>query len=286
MVNMKITKTTTILMIVSLVGLGVLYSPNFVSAAPQSLPITLSPTLDDDPHINNSTDAPTLSMSGVELQTPLNATTTNNDDAATMENVYGYTWRVVMPDICEGAQITGIRIATNTSASTESSVSGILLAVYGTQDFTVYDQYTITEGEDGQNWLPPLYSMSTPVVTRGIGDDTYFPANLGVAGALDATWDITGYTPGDPLGVYIQHWLGGTTVAQTAIETAELLYDDAGCGSPTDDEDEPGDASPTSNGSVSTLANTGTPRGLLLAVISLTLLMGSVGFATSIRSKI
>lgn len=166
----------------------------------------------DDPHFNSDISSPTAAGTGVSLQLPLNSTTTPLDDASVMSGMpNGYTWRLAVPELCSGAQLTSLRIVTNTTAVDEEPTSGLLLGLYSSNNLTMLGSYSINggNGEDGQTWIPALFGTDAFGIDRGtngsFGPNLTFPANLGMAGTLDGTWDISGITPGEPIGIYIQH---------------------------------------------------------------------------------
>ncbi|MBP6880355.1 LPXTG cell wall anchor domain-containing protein [Candidatus Saccharibacteria bacterium] len=214
----------SILLIFSISGIN-------VSAATQTLQLNTT-TANDDIHIADESSQ-LVSELGVVITDPSNNIATNLDDRSSAEPPAGYSWRADLSSLCTGAQIQNIRLTTNTIAQNEAAVGGVFLGLYNTNDLVLLNNYTIATGEDGNTWLPVAFGQSSfATVDRGLGDGVnFFPASLGYAGRLDATWDITGYNQ-DDIGIYIQQWIGGqTTTAQTTIETAELTYDDAGCAS-------------------------------------------------------
>lgn len=208
-----------------------------VHAATQTVSLTTT-AASDDPHINGDVGSPTVSSLGVNVQNPLNNTTTPLDDASVMVNPHGYTWRLSVPNLCSGAELLSLRLISQTSAENEESTSGLFLVPYRTSNLTMLDSYTINggNGEDSNTWVPAIFGYSAPGIDRGtggvIGPFTTFPANAGMQGTLDGTWNISGHPVNEPIGVYVQHWMeGDTTTAQTTIESATLTYDDSGCNS-------------------------------------------------------
>lgn len=192
------------------------------SASTKSVPLT-TVVASDDPMI----DGTLVSATGVNLTVPLDTVTTRQDSS---DGAYGYTWRVALPIVCTGAKLLNIRVATNTTAQNEEVTGGILLALYSGNDLAANNQYIVNHGEDGLSWMPALFGFNTYVIDRGLGDGVNtFPAGLGYAGPIDGTWDISGYNSGDPLGIYVQQWIAGTTVAQTTIQSITLTYDDTDC---------------------------------------------------------
>ncbi len=213
-----------------LCGTGMLVAAAPTHAASQT--IQLNTTIaNDDPYITaggiRATDT------GVELKEPLNTTTTQSDslDSNNTPGPWVYTWHITMPTLCNGAQIQSMRLITDTQTQNETPLSGLFLALYGGSDSLVFrSNYTINDGkgEDLDTWWAAPFA--TPAIDRGIGDNGEFPAALGLAGQLDATWDLSTYIPGDTLGIYVQHWFNGsTTIAQTTIQSVQLTYDDANC---------------------------------------------------------
>lgn len=91
-----------------------------VSASTKTVELSTTPAL-DDPTFDGSTKTSDL---GVAITAPLNSTTTLVDSMATANSPKGYTWRVTIPDLCDGAQITGLRVKTNSHAENESPNSG------------------------------------------------------------------------------------------------------------------------------------------------------------------
>lgn len=205
------------------VGMFMVLPAQRASAAIQSVPLTTVPAL-DDPAINGST----MSSLGVQMVSPLNVTTTQQDTGGGAPR--GYTWRLTFPSVCNGADLQNIRIVTNTTAQNEAPLGGAFLGIYGGNDLAFRSGYTVNVGEDSNTWAPVLFGLPSPLIDRGLGDgNTTFPANAGYSGALDGTWDISNYVTGEPLGIYIQQWVGGTTEEQTTIQSVVLTYDDSGC---------------------------------------------------------
>ena len=254
-----------------LVILGVIntiYIP-VVRAQSQSaeLPLTVS---SDDPHINSDVNSSTITGLGVATPGGNTVSGTPRDDASLITGPNAYTWRVDLSGICTGAQLKSLKIVTQSDTTDEEPTSGIFLGVYGTSNLTMFDSYSINGGmgEDSNPWISPMFGTPGPVVDRGktgtTGPFTTFPADLGMEGELNATWDLTNVNRQEPLGIYIQHWLSGDlTTAQTTIESITLSYDDAGCATtPT--------IAPSQ--SLSTLAATGQnqlPIFLLVALLTL-----------------
>jgi len=171
------------------------------------------------------------------LQSPLNDTTTQINDASLMDNSpRGYTWRLEIPELCSGAELLSLRIVTETTAEDEEPTTGVILTPYRVNNLTMFDEYIINggNGEDTNTWVPALFAEDSPAIDRGasgsFGPNPTFPADLGMNGTLDGTWDISGYPADQGLGVYVQHWMAGdTATAQTTIQSATLTYDDSGC---------------------------------------------------------
>ncbi len=208
-------------------------SPAPVQAASQS--ITVNPfAASDDPltRLNDNSVVPASSQ-GLQLLPPLN-------DASTDFSSYtggapdGFTFRVTIPPLCEGAMITGLRIRTDTTADNSGPGGGILLGAYRGSDLTVIEDYIINNGygEDANTWLQALSGNPAPIISRGneLGSIIY-PADLGIEGMLDGTWDISGAQPGDQIGILIEHlfFAAGTDTVQTIISAVDIIYDDAGC---------------------------------------------------------
>jgi len=213
-----------------LYGGYMLVAPAHAHAASQT--IQLNTTIaNDDPFITAGDIR--VTDTGVELKEPFNTTNTQSDslDSNNTSGPWGYTWHITMPTLCSGAQIQSMRLITDTQTQNETPLSGVFLALYGGSDNLVFrSNYTINngKGEDLDTWFPAPFA--TPAIDRGIGDNGEFPAALGLAGQLDATWDLSAYTAGDTLGIYLQHWFNGsTTIAQTTIQSVQLTYDDANC---------------------------------------------------------
>ncbi|MBP9738505.1 LPXTG cell wall anchor domain-containing protein [Candidatus Saccharibacteria bacterium] len=255
--------------------------PATAYAATQTV-VVPTQAVSDDPHINSDVLSPMVSAMGVNLQAPLNNTTTPLDDASLMPAPSGYTWRLVVPEMCEGAQLESLRIVTSTLAVDEEPTTGLFLGLYGSNNLTMLSSYSVNSGngEDGNSWVPSLFSTDAPVIDRGttgsFGPATTFPANLGMAGTLDGTWDISGYTPGEPLGVYIQHWLSGDlTTAQTTIESVTLTYDDAGCASSVSGGSESSDAAQAGLAATGDNTSTSTIVAVALLISSFVLILGN-----------
>lgn len=206
------------------------------SAATQSVVVPTT-AASDNPHINNDITSPDIRSTGVMTPGSNTAASTPLDDASSMGgSPNGYTWRFDLSGICSGAQLQTLRVVTSTiTDTTPEPTSGVFLGVYGSEDLTMLNTYTINGGlgEDSNTWVQSLFSFEAAVIDRGtsgtVGPTTTFPADAGLAGQLDATWSLTGLDSGDTLGLYVQHWLAGNTTAQTAIQSVELTYDDAGC---------------------------------------------------------
>lgn len=232
-----------------------------VQAAYASQQIVTVPTqsASDDPQVvENGVVLGSFGDLGVNLQPPLNDTTTPLDDASLMTPApNGYTWRFTLPELCNNAELISLRIVTDTVATDEEPVTGVLMGIYGSDDLALFDSFDINNGngEDGSTWLDALFGTSLPVVDRGAAGTWItvptFPGDLGMDGTLDANWDISGQDVNEPLGIYIQHWLAGdTATAQTTIQSAQLTYDDEQCSEQTDLTNVDKEAQPT-------LANTG-----------------------------
>ncbi len=250
------------------------------NAATKTVELSTTPASDDPYAVLG---APNVSGTGVDLIIPPSATTTQLDDASTMSGTpTGYTWRVTMPELCDGAQIQSVRVVMDVEAAAETGYSGVISAIYsGSDDMFFRDNYTINEGEDVQAWSPapwPAYAID-----RGIEDDGFFPANLGVDGTLDATWDLVDYNPSDTLGIFIQHWLTGTTTAQTTIQSVTLSYDDSECDQPTEVLTNPQSSAPillqTPNATTITSSSTSKESGLSITDAAYDYPSGLVSFS-------
>lgn len=254
---------------------------NTIQAAPQSVQLE-TVIASDDPLVSSSFTASDLNVS---LSTPINTTTTQLDVASS--SPWGYTWRLSIPTLCEGAAIQSIRIATNTETEDEEGAAsdqfnGIFLALYSTDSSIGFmDGYTISEGEDLNLWGPAVFGIPAPAIDRGIAIGPLFPADLGVAGDLDATWDVSGYDFSEPIGVYIQQMVSGTTTTQTIIESVTLTYDDAGCATSVQGANSSG----VSQGSAARLASTGMSQGLL-GLIAAILIAGTLSIRTVARRRL
>ncbi|MCA9331186.1 hypothetical protein KC957_03985 [Candidatus Saccharibacteria bacterium] len=138
---------------------------------------------------------------------------------------YVYAWDVDLTQPpCTNAQLTGLHIIADTVADTEGDPDGVTLAV-------------MTDDGGGAT---PLLTYSPPVSGQdsgtGIGRlNTSTPnpptiLDLGIAGPLETTWDLTGYDTNDPLSIVVSHDAqDGTVGEQTTLSTVELTYDDANC---------------------------------------------------------
>lgn len=254
---------------------------NTIQAAPQSVQLE-TVIASDDPSISGVLASDT----GVVLSTPFSNIATQVDAAQSMP--WGYTWRLSIPALCEGAVIQSIQLVTNTETEDEEGAegdgmwNGIFLALYSTDSSIGFmDGYTITEGEDLNSWTPALYGIPTPAIDRGIADGPLFPADLGVAGGLDATWNVSGYDFSEPIGVYIQQMVSGTTTTQTTIESVMLTYDDAGCATSVQGANSSG----VSQGSAARLASTGMSQGLL-GLVAVILIAGTLSIRTVARRRL
>lgn len=214
---------------------SVILPPASVFAAEQTITV---PTIvaADDPIVPNPLGDMPASSAGVNLKAPLNDTATQVDDAVTMAGLpTGYTWRVAVPTtLCEGAQVTGLRIRTNTAADVDDAGSGVIMASYSVASMAINTSYSVNNGlgEDLNTWMPALSGAPSPAIDRGSEmGGMMWPADLGLAGQLDGTWDISGAQPGDQFGIFIEHLFFGaaTEGVQTTIESAQIIYDDAGC---------------------------------------------------------
>ncbi len=203
------------------------------SASTKTVELSTTPAL-DDPIYDGGTK---VSDVGVAITAPLNSTTTPIDSEATAHSPKGYTWRVTIPDLCDGAQITGLRVKTNSHAENESPNSGVFFLAYDVGTNRIFSHYSVNDGkgEDTNSWMPTLTGIVAPSIDRGTGDGTtYFPASLGANGPLDATWDLSSTVVGNQLGIYVQHWItSNTATIQTTIQSVELSYDDSNCPNPS-----------------------------------------------------
>lgn len=253
-----------------------------VYASPQSAGPSLEPS-SDNPHVNSSVSSPLVQSLGVAMPGGNTTNSTPLDDASVMGNQpNAYTWRLNLSGICSGAQLQSLRIITQTSATNEEPTSGLFLGVYGSNDLTMLDSYSINSGlgDDSDPWISPMFGFSSPTIDRGTsgttGPYTTFPANLGMNGTLDATWDLTGLNTQDPIGIFIQHWLSsGTTTAQTTIQSATVTYDDAACTINT---------STTTSQPSATLASTGQSLFSIYAIVT-ALVLPAIIFATGRKAE-
>ena len=203
------------------------------SASTKTVKLSTTPAL-DDPTFDGTTK---VSDVGVAITAPLNGTTTLVDSMTTVNSPKAYTWRVTIPDLCDGAQITGLRVKTNSHAENESPLSGVFLLTYDVGTNRMFSHYSVNDGkgEDSNSWVPALTGFATPSIDRGTGDGTtHFPASLGANGPLDGTWDLSSSTVGNQVGIFVEHWItSNTATIQTTIQSVELSYDDSNCPNPS-----------------------------------------------------
>lgn len=203
------------------------------SASTKTVKLSTTPAL-DDPTFDGTTK---VSDVGVAITAPLNGTTTLVDSMTTVNSPKAYTWRVTIPDLCDGAQITGLRVKTNSHAENESPLSGVFLLTYDVGTNRMFSHYSVNDGkgEDTNSWMSSLVSFATPSIDRGTGDGTtHFPASLGANGPLDGTWDLSSSTVGNQVGIFVEHWItSNTATIQTTIQSVELSYDDSNCPNPS-----------------------------------------------------
>lgn len=257
-------------------------APARIAHAATKVVIVPTQAASDDPHLNSNPSSPTLGTMGVELQSPLNDTTTQISDASLMDNSpHAYTWRLDIPELCSGAELLSLRITTQTVAEDEEPTTGVFLNPYRVNNLTMFDGSTINggNGEDANTWVPALFATDSPAIDRGtsgsFGPYTTFPADLGMNGTLDGTWDISGYPADQGLGVYVQHWLAGdTATAQTTIQSATLTYDDSGCSLTNS-----GGADSNSDSEKAELASTGENTSVI-AALSLLLVISGLSVVT------
>ena len=230
----------------------------------------------DDPMVPSPSGDALASTVGVNLKAPLNDAATQVDSAAAMGGLpTGYTWRVTVPaTLCEGAQIKSLRVRTNTTADVDDAGSGVVVATYPIASGVINTNYGVNGGlgEDMNTWMPALSGAPTPAIDRGSeAGGMFWPANLGLAGQLDGTWDISGAQPGDQFGIFVEHLFFGaaTEGVQTTIESAQIIYDDANCAIAVD-------TTPDNEGSnpVPTLPDTGDSM-FVPAIFSIALLLAA-----------
>ncbi len=222
----------------SLVAAGAILAAQLAVAVPvaNAAPQTINnPGLtydgSDDPVLNDNPNT-TATFGGIGIDSGVG--TVGPTATASDSNVnQTYTWRLnsLADQMCSQATLTSLRIQANVTADTEGDpdLSAIFLYRIDGSDVYALGDYTINSGTD--------YSTATGGFTPPDGDGLYgvvrgtavqFGGSL--AGAIDATWDLSSFSPTDTFGIMIQQdSQDGSVNLQTTISTIDLEYDDANC---------------------------------------------------------
>lgn len=195
---------------VSLLSFALLLCPFLAhssSAAQQEIDLTPVP-------LQNSTEIqnldPTYSSNNTVTQT-----------GVTTDDWLSYYWTITLPTElpCPTASFTGLRIASNTTVQTEGEPDGVTMYLY--------------KGIEGIPYGTPISgSAAGPGGIGRLNNDSaeYESSDLGIAGPLEAIWDISDYELGEALTFRISHDAeDGTVGEQTTINKISAIYDDASC---------------------------------------------------------